>query len=165
MLAEIRKDMKKTRIPSWVSRAPFMSGSSLNGKLTADQWRTLCTLNLVVTVGRLWGCAGEARERKNAMLENYMHLVTAVKMGLMRSLNPFRINQNHYNMHEYLHTLLELYPDAGISPYQHLSLHLPEMLRQWGPTHGWRSFPFERCLYLLQKIPTNRKFGRSIADI
>lgn len=151
--------MKETMIPSWITRAPFLAGSTINGKLTADQWRTLCTINLVVTLGRLWGAAEEDQERKHVMLDNYMHLVIAVKMALMRSMTSFRINQYHYHMQEYLRSLLDTYPQTGISPYQHLSLHLPDMLRNWGPTHGWRSFPFERCLHLLQLVNTNRRFG------
>lgn len=88
-----------------------------------------------------------------------MHLVTAVKLATMRTMTAERILQYEHHMHRYLETLLELYPGAEISSYQHMALHFGDQLRRFGPTHAWRCFPFERYNYLLQKIPTNKIFG------
>jgi hypothetical protein len=94
------------------------------------------------------------------MLDNFMHLVTAVKLASMRSMNAERIRSYTHHMHMYLTSLLDLYPDTTITPYQHLALHMPTFLKRFGPTHSWRCWPFERYNYLLQKIPTNMKFSQ-----
>ncbi|PPQ81707.1 hypothetical protein CVT24_003288, partial [Panaeolus cyanescens] len=142
-LEEIRNDMASMSLPTWVSLCPKRPGESKTGKLSADQWRTFCTINLVVTLGRLWnqprgdGPIDEVQERKRAMFVNFMHLVSAVRLGTMRSMNPERIKAYIYHMQSYLTTLRALYPWTGITPYQHLSLHLPDMLARFGPSIAW----------------------------
>lgn len=94
------------------------------------------------------------------MLTNFMHLVTAVKLGTARRVTRDSISAYELHMHRYLTGILELYPNTEISPYQHLALHFGPMLKRFGPSHTWRCFPFERYNYLLQKIPTNSRFGK-----
>jgi len=36
---------------------------------------------------------------------------------------------------------------------------LYEYLRRFGPVHGWWTFPFERLIGMLERIPTNFKIG------
>lgn len=158
-LKAVRADIATTRLPSWIGRAPVRMGSKRQGKLSADEWRTACTVNLVITLGRLWAVQS-ASDRQRRMLENFMDLVTATKLATMRSLNAARIKLYHAHMMKYLQGFLELYPDAGFKPNQHISLHLTQMLRDFGPTHAWRCFPFERLNSILQSIDTNKKFGK-----
>lgn len=158
--AEMREDMHDLQLPSWVSKAPSHPGESKWGKLHADQWRSLCTINLPVTLIRLWGSKPEeSRERR--MLTNFMHLVTALKLASMRIMTEKRIAQYEHEMRQYLVTLLELFPGTEISPYQHMALHLGHQLRKFGPTHAVRCFAFERYNFLMQKIPTNTIYGAS----
>jgi hypothetical protein len=161
VLAEVQHDMARTQLPYWVSPAPREAGSTRVGKLSADQWRSFCSIHLVVTLIRIWGPSGlESRFYK--MLQNYMDLVTAVKIASMRTMTPTRIaSYNHY-MDRYLKDVLELYPQVNLSPYHHLSCHFGELLQRFGPTHAWRCWIFERINYKLQQIPTNKKFGTSI---
>ncbi|PPQ75273.1 hypothetical protein CVT24_007401 [Panaeolus cyanescens] len=165
-LEEIRQDMAKLKLPTWVSPAPSHPGGAKSGKLTADQWKTFCTVNLVITLNRLWGKSAQpddeqcaTRKRQGEMLENFMHLVSAVKLASMRTMSPERIQQYTEHMHKYLCKLQVLYPWTSITPYQHTALHLPDFLRRFGPTHGWRCFPFERYNYILQSTLTNNRFG------
>lgn len=73
-----------------------------------------------------------------------------------------QITDYEAHMHKYLTSLLDLYPNTNITPYQHLALHFGPLLRRFGPTHAWRCFPFERYNYLVQQIPTNSKPGMSL---
>lgn len=150
--------MSRTRLPYWVSSAPPYVGSTRAGKLSADQWRSFCTIHLVVSLVRLWG-ASDPQSRHHKMLTNFMDLVTAVRLATMRSMTPDRIVQYQFHMTRYLTELLELYPDVGLSPNQHSSLHYPELLERFGPTHAWRCWAIERMNFKLQEIPTNMKFG------
>ncbi|KAI0655866.1 hypothetical protein C8Q70DRAFT_883543, partial [Cubamyces menziesii] len=51
----IRADIQNTILPSWMERPPKNFGSASHGKLKADQWRTVCTVSLTITLVRLWG--------------------------------------------------------------------------------------------------------------
>lgn len=155
-LQEIVEDMERLKLPTWVSPAPRLPGEAKFGKFSADQWRAFCTINLPHTLTRLWA---HGDSRKQQMLVNFMHLVSAVKLATMRTMTPQRIDRYEFHMHKYLTTLIELYPGTNLTPYHHLALHFGEVLRRFGPTHAWRCFPFERYNYLLQNISTNKKFG------
>ncbi|EAU81124.2 hypothetical protein CC1G_09766 [Coprinopsis cinerea okayama7 len=158
VLEEIRRDMVQLRVPTWQALAPKRPGEKKWGKFTADQWRTFCMINLPITLIRLWGSkpSGSIERRR---LENFMHLVSAVKLATMHRLNEERIRQYEFHIRQYLTTLLELYPGTTITPYQHLALHFGRQLRSFGPVHAWRCFPFERYNYIMQSIPKNMKFG------
>lgn len=158
-LAEVWVDMSKTTLPSWIGRAPPRLGDGRHGKLSADQWRTACTVNLVVTLVRLWGLKSPS-DRHHQMLDNFMDLVTACKLAMMRKTTPDRIEQFQKHMRQYLKTTKELYVYTALTPNHHLSLHLPQLFENFGPPHAWVCFVFERCLRWLKFIKTSNKFGK-----
>ncbi|KAI0694480.1 hypothetical protein C8T65DRAFT_585017 [Cerioporus squamosus] len=155
VLQQLRSDIKKMFMPSWLEKPPSNIGDASHGKLKADHWRTLCTVSMVITLVRLWGHAHASKEEAEA-LENFMHLVTAVDLATRRSMNPDRANAYDSHMEAYLQGLRTLY-DADLVPNHHLSLHLKDCLLLFGPTHGWWVFPFERYNGLLQRLKTNHK--------
>ena len=159
-LAEVWADMSKTTLPSWIGRAPPKLGDGRHGKLSADQWRTACTVNLVITLVRLWGLY-PSDHRKHQMLVNFMDLVTACKLAMMRRTTPQRIKQFQQHMHRYLETTKVLYVYSALTPNHHLSLHLPRLFENFGPPHAWMCFVFERSLRWLKFIKTSNKFGKS----
>jgi hypothetical protein len=62
-------------------------------------------------------------------------------------------------MRRYLDDMLKLYPGAKMYPVQHLGLHFSEFMAMLGPSHAYRCYGFERCNWILQRLPTNMKFG------
>lgn len=159
MLQTIQADIQNTTLPSWVGRVPGNLGSASHGTLSADEWRSACTINLVTSLVRIWGTF-PASTREHKMLVNFMHLVNATKLINMRVLTSDRIAEYATSMLEYLRGILDLYPHVSLLPNHHLSLHFPRFLEDFGPTNGWRCFPFERYNYLLQQVQTNQKFGQ-----
>jgi hypothetical protein len=158
MLGEIWSDMGKTHLPSSVTPLPKNVGSAQAGSLGADEWRTFCLIHLPITLIRLW--EGNESSREAQMLKNFMDLVTAVKLASMRTTCASRIQSYELHMQRYLSQLLVLYPGATITPNHHLSLHLPEILDRFGPSHAFRAFVFERGNLILQQTPTNNKMGQ-----
>ncbi|KAJ3567228.1 hypothetical protein NP233_g6497 [Leucocoprinus birnbaumii] len=131
-LAEIRRDFERIQLPSWVPLPPSHPGETKWGKLHADQWQSLCTVYLPVTLTRLWG--GKPHDsREYKMLRNFLHLVNAVKLGSMRITSIKHSEDYEFHMKKYLETLLELYPGAALSPYQHMALHVGQQLRVLDP--------------------------------
>ena len=158
-LREIRNDMEKFKLPSWFRAAPKHPGEIRWGKFKADEWKSFCSVNLPITLSRLWGKRSKV-DRHYRMLENFLHLVTAVNYANQRTITEEQIAQYHSHIVTYLKGFVTLYPFANITPYQHLSLHFSTHLRRWGPTHSWRCFAFERYNGILQGLPTNNKFGQ-----
>ncbi|KAF5342101.1 hypothetical protein D9611_001705 [Ephemerocybe angulata] len=159
VLKEIRRDMQSINRPSWQPSGPRSPGEARFGKFTAAQWRTFCLINLPITLTRLWGNAHpDSFQRK--CLDNFLHLVAAVKIASMNRMNEDRVQDYERHIQLYLSSLLELYPRSNITPYQHLALHFPRHLRMFGPVHAWRCFAFERYNYVIQSLPTNHKFGQ-----
>ncbi|KAI0055727.1 hypothetical protein BV25DRAFT_1873038 [Artomyces pyxidatus] len=155
-LSQIHHDMSITVLPSWVDPAPKDFGLKSRGKLSADQWRTGCTINLVITLIRLWG---NSTSRRKEMLKNYMDLVTAVELGTMLTTDGHLIELFDESITKYLVSMKFLYKDAKIQPNHHYVCHMPDLLRSFGPVPAWRAFGFERYNYLLQRINTNMRFG------
>lgn len=152
----IKQDMDRTSLPSWVSPAPRNWGTTERGKLSADQWRVLYTIHLPVSLIALWS-GGESRYVD--MLHNFMHLVAAVRIASSRAVNDEYIETYETCITSYVEGLKNLYPDASIKPNHHLSLHLGDFMRRFGPVHAHRTFAFERSNYLMQQMPTNKKHG------
>lgn len=148
--------MKRSERPSWLDRAPFNLGSTKHGKMGADQWRTTCTVDLVITLVRLWG---SAEGRFQDMLGNFMNMVTAVKIAHQRSTTVEDGVLYHSHMRKYLEEVLALYPGHDLAPNHHISLHLDDILGFFGPIQAWRCFPFERLNGILQNIPNNMKLS------
>ena len=143
--------------PSWLNPPPLSFGTTQHGKLSADQWRTVGTVSLPITLVRLWSSGDE---RHVAMLENFLQLVESVEtMGLLE-IDTERIARADELMMKYLEVSKELYTWAKVQPNNHLALHLGMFLTLFGPVHSWRSFVFERFNYFLQSLNINGKFGR-----
>ncbi|OBZ66279.1 hypothetical protein A0H81_13832 [Grifola frondosa] len=155
-MEEFLKDRSRMELPSWVTAAPMGFGTTRYGKLSADQWKTVGTINLPVTLIRTWG---SEKGRRLDMLQNFMEAVEAIEVIGLREINASHIQIAEQSMQRYLKSLIVLYKDAKILPNHHFALHLPEFLRLFGPVHSWRTFAFERFNHLLQSTNTNKNFG------
>jgi hypothetical protein len=149
-----------TELPTWVSWAPKALSSTAQGKLSADQWCAACTINMTITLIRIWG--GKDGVVK-AMLDNYMDLITTVELGCMLAISPGHISQYDFYMQHYLENFKDLYKTLRLVLSHHISLHLGKFLCSFGPVHAWKAFAFERYNYLLQRENTNGKFSERLS--
>lgn len=157
-LAEYAKDRSNMVLPPWISAPPARAGHTDFGKLSADQWRVLCTVNLPITLIRLWGTE-EVGSRWREMLDNFLDLVVAVEIASLLVISEDLISEYKQRIYRYLTTLQKLYKDAPVCPNQHNALHLPDHMRGFGPTPGFRIFGTERFNYTLQNVNTNYHFS------
>ena len=148
--------------PSWLTCLPTNLGQSSHGKLKADQWRTLGTIYLPVSLVRIWHRSSEADERlarcKQLLLVT-LSLISAIAIACRRTTSPLDAELYLRYMKAYLDGLRGLIPDYQFRPNHHMALHLPEYLILFGPVHGWWTFPFERLIGLIQRLPNNFKMG------
>lgn len=162
-LTEVRTDMSRTVLPSWLTPGPRNPGETKWGKMKADEWKVFCTIHLPITLTRLWG-GSPKNERQYKVLANFMHLVIAVNVASRREVKARHINSYDTHIKQYLTSLLDLYPGANIAPNQHRALHFGEHLRRWGPCHAWRCFAFERFNGILQNTSTNSVVGENLDE-
>ncbi len=156
VLHQIRLDMAKTIYPSYLGRAPAEVGSASAGSLSADQWRTFCLVNLPISLIRLWSSA-RTSDRRRLLLLNFLDLVIAVKKGTAKTLDSEKIASFESHIFKYIRGLREIFPDLDLTPNHHLALHLGEILRGFGPTHAYWSFPFERFISFLRNASSNSR--------
>lgn len=159
VLQQIRHDIVSTYLPSWLQRPPSNFGSPGHGKLKADQWRTVCTINMVITLTRLWS-SPSATKLDQRLLENFLHLVSAVELASRCTMSESRVGAYDEHMHTYVRGLREIF-NQDLVPNNHLSLHLYVCLMLFGPVYGWWAFPFERLIGILQSTESNSKPGAS----
>ncbi|KAI6167158.1 hypothetical protein EDD17DRAFT_1752517 [Pisolithus thermaeus] len=158
VLREIWADMSKTTLPTWISRAPHNFGSASLRKLKADQWRTACMINLVITLCRLWGKPGTSQWNTD-ILKNFLSLIIAVHFATMQSTTVKCITIVDEYFKFSLKSLVSIFGKGCLVVNNHLSLHIAECLRGFGPAHGWWAFPFERYNGIMQCYKTNQKLG------
>jgi hypothetical protein len=157
VLKEYQSDWHATDLPSWITPGPLNLGKKGNGKLSADAWRVVSTIHMVITLMRLWGWSSET-SGDFLRLSNYMQLVTAVTSATRRVTTQHRRKILQTAIVSYLRDIQVLYA-TKIEANQHMATHLVQFLRYFGPPHSWWSFFFERDNGILQKIPTNYIFG------
>ncbi|KAE9390207.1 hypothetical protein BT96DRAFT_779306, partial [Gymnopus androsaceus JB14] len=132
VLEEIWADMKHSTFPSWMSPAPSQWGLARTGKLGGDEWKVVVSIHLVVTLIRLWSQEAE-ESRKYKMLMNFVDLVKAGHILLLRGTTAeLRADYDLY-IERYLREVLALYPNVNLAPNHHYSLHMSEFLESMGP--------------------------------
>ncbi|EIW56596.1 uncharacterized protein TRAVEDRAFT_127575 [Trametes versicolor FP-101664 SS1] len=155
-LSAYMEDRCRMQLPSWMNAPPVAFGTKQHGKLSADQWRALCIVNLPVTLIRTWSFQ---EERRVKMLENFLDVVEAVETFGLLEIGENQIATAEVLMRRYLEGVKDLYKGMKIQPNHHLALHIGIFLRLFGPVHSWRAFVFERFNFYLQSINTNMTFG------
>lgn len=157
LLQEIRRDIARTTLPSWMSSPPRNFGKKSHGKLKADQWRTVATVSLVITFVRVWG-GPSSRPRDRALLEQFLHLVVAVNGGTRKSLNLSAAENFGIHIVAYLQSLRTMFHHELV-PNHHMALHLEDCMKTFGPVQGWWTFPFERYNGMIAGLNSNNKAG------
>jgi len=152
----LRTDIRDFVTPSWLTSIPSNLGEPSHGKLKADQWRTLGTVYLPVSLVRLWAVPNKDDPQQGGrqkLLSLTLSLISAINIASSRTTSRDKANLYTRYMTEYLDGLRSLMPDYQFRPNHHMALHLSEYLLLW-------TFPFERLIGLLQGIPHNFKNGQ-----
>jgi hypothetical protein len=153
-------DMALTQLPSWVTKAPSDWGTAARGKLSANNWRVICTVHLPITLIRLWG-GDDTPGNQNAMLENFMDLVRAVQNANLRSTSRKEIGLYNHHIYSYMTSFKSLYKDTKVKPIHHAALHYGDVLQGFGPAHTHSAAFYERHIHAMQSENHNMKLGSS----
>jgi hypothetical protein len=154
VLAEIRSDITRTVVPSWLQLPPRDFGDAGHGTLKADYWRSAFSVSLLISLPRLWVSS------EPDYLANFCDLVVAVKHIMRRSILEIDVTIYQLHMLRYLEGLTELYGRDCIKPNHHLAAHIPVFVKRYGPVQNWWMFPFERMNGFIQGLNHNAKHGK-----
>lgn len=165
LLAEIWADMARSVLPSWIQAAPSRWGIPSAGKLSADEYKVVCSISLVVTLIRVWGYGNkeQPQSRHFQMLLNFLELVRSMHIIFLRETS--QSSRAYYKTHilNYLRGVLQLFPDVTLASNHHLALHIVTDLENMGPGHARSTPVFERINHLLQEIKKNGHLGKDIS--
>ena len=157
-IEQLHSDFSNMISPSWLTPIPTNLGKVNHGKLKADQWRTLGMTYLPVSLIRLWGPL-EKDDHRSQILSVTISLISAVIIASSRTTSQEKADLYLHHMTNYVNGLRDLFPRYKIRPNHHMALHLAEYLHFYGPIYSWWTFPFERLIGLLQRIPNNFQNG------
>lgn len=164
-MVQIRSDLETILTPSWLTSVPANLGSAAHGKLKADQWRALGTVHLPISLTCLWSRhmnhspKGPRASRCHTILLVTMALVSAVILATSRTITPENAVAYRDYMLSYLEGIKFLFPEYKLRPNHHMSVHIYDYLLLFGPVHSWWTFPFERMIGAVQRMPNNSKIG------
>ncbi|KAJ3775629.1 hypothetical protein FB446DRAFT_637544, partial [Lentinula raphanica] len=163
LLTEVWLDMDRTILPSWIQKPPSRWGTPAAGKLSADEYKVIASISMVITLIRIWGYENEggAESRRYKMLQNYLDLIHAIHVLFLRETTQHSRAYYRSHMLRYLRTLLELYPDITLKSNHHLSIHIVTDLEMLGPGHARSSPIFERTNHSYQEVPAKIGFAPS----
>ena len=130
-IEELLSDAERMVHPSWLTRPSILSG----GKLKADEWWTLCTTTLPMTLIHLWSTSDDLYYRD--LLEMTMSLVSATIIACSRSTSQENAQQYQEGMKRYRQLLHQQFPNRKSKPNEHMAMHIGLFLMMYGPVHGW----------------------------
>lgn len=156
-MQEVWADMEHTQLPSWIGYAPRNWGTQERGKLNADHYRVICSIHLPITLIRLW--EGETG-RKKELLENFMHLVSAVRIANMRVSSMNQIKSYNIHIFRYVQGIKTLFPTHKLKPNAHAALHIGDIMELFGPVQSHSTPFYERYINFLHRVNTNSKMGK-----
>jgi len=158
-MQHIRHVIGSTLTPSWLGSVPSNFGDAGAGHLKADEWGILATVYLPLALISLWGEGTGADIRRRNILNHTMELFCATRLVFLRTMSKSRMEAYRTCIINYIRDLTIVHPDALHKGSGHMAIHIYDFLEIFGPTRGWWTFPFERVIGILQRIPNNNKVG------
>ena len=145
--AIIQKRVDGFKIPSDIGRIPYKIGSGFSS-FTADQFKNwIVYFSLISMRGILTG----------AHLECWRHFVLACRILVQFELSHADISLADALLLQFCKRVERLYGKSAVTPNMHLHCHLKECILDFGPTHGFWCFSFERYNGLLGELPNNNR--------
>ncbi|EGG12644.1 uncharacterized protein MELLADRAFT_86839 [Melampsora larici-populina 98AG31] len=152
VLRHINSILPKIHTPTWIKRPIPVLGKASFGKLKADEWRSLLTLQLPLILIPMWSRQDHI---KRSLLRNFIHLVSLINIGLKRVMDSFQIKRYRHHIQKYLESSVLIFQHCKLAPNHHMAIHLADCLERFGPVRAWWSFPFERLMGKILKAGHN----------
>jgi len=139
----MEKRAKQIKVPADVGRIPYKiaTGEGFSG-YTADQWKTFI---MVYATPIMW----DLLEEDNQQI--LTHFVKACVLLTTRIIDDSVLDEAHSRLLTVARLVEDNYGPEMITPNIHLSLHLTECCRDYGPMYAFWCYSFERMNGVLGK--------------
>ncbi|KAJ3553937.1 hypothetical protein NP233_g12530 [Leucocoprinus birnbaumii] len=154
----IHHNIKSTTRPSWKTSPPANFGTTMHGKLKADEWRACIEFDLPMSLLKIWPM--NSPQDKLHIIHSTFLLSVTIKHTTSPSVTTETIALYLTTMLDYLKSIRIIRPSIDLHPIHHNALHIGDFLGQFGPMRGWWMFPIERMIGSLQQLNTNYKTGQ-----
>ena len=145
-LSIIEERLKSTIVPPGLGR---LSVSIRSGTfLTADQWKNW-------TIYFSLYCLGDLLPQPQ--IECWRRFVLACRRLVKYTITNDDICIADGLLLRFCRKAAELYGDDVVTPNMHMHCHLAACLREFGPSHSFWLFPFERYNGILENQPSNNR--------
>ena len=139
----MEKRAKQIKVPADVGRIPYKiaTGEGFSG-YTADQWKTFI---MIYAIPIMWDLLDEADQ------QILTHFVMACFLLTARIIEDSALDEAHSRLLTVARLVEDNYGPEMITPNFHLSLHLTECCRDYGPLYAFWCYSFERMNGVLGK--------------
>ncbi|GET58082.1 uncharacterized protein LOC107327733 [Rhizophagus irregularis DAOM 181602=DAOM 197198] len=151
--------MDHVKLPSDIGRIPpkIAIGSDGFSNLTADQWKTFI---MIYSTAILWDMLDD-NDRK---ILGYF--VRACNLLVTRIITEDDLKEAQERLKDMAYLIENTYGPEFITSNIHLSLHIPDCCRDYGPIYSFWLFPFERLNGYIGSYPnSNRKIEPELMKI
>jgi hypothetical protein len=155
-MARIHDCIRDVVRPTWMESPPKNLGQPSHGKLKADNWLTLFSVDLLMCLPRIWGST--SNRRKQRLLENFFDVVSCTNIVTAFSTSNEAADDYMTHFIRFRREVRALFPDFRSVPNFHYGMHNGDLLKFWGPLMHVSEWPYERHNGTLQKISTNGHF-------
>jgi hypothetical protein len=165
VLNHIRSVLSTMKTPAWFGSVTKEFGDPVAGTIKANEWKLLASLFLPVAFVTLWGDNDDASPDAylfKRILKHTMALFQAVIIACKWRMTRQRADAFRTLLKEWVDGLQDLFPHVkSHSPRtnMHVSFHLYDFFYLFGPMVSWWTFPFERLIGVLERVPTNDHIG------
>jgi hypothetical protein len=154
--------MDSCECPSDIGRIPGKIASGM-ANFKAIEWRNWMTIFAVPAVRRLMTqpitLPRAHAPRPPLLLPEHVTLLLAMQ-AISAGMQAYYITEKQiHEMHENIVSVLTMISDwfgpGTVKPNTHASIHLKEMLLDYGPSAGWWCYSYERFNGLVASVPHN----------
>jgi len=150
--------MQRTTLPTGLEAPPQRIGTKRSPSPKACQWNTLFLVTLLITLTKVW-TAPNAPLEDRARLDNFLHLVCAIRLANQRVVDENTISAYRVHLLGYLSSLLHLFPEYRFKPKHHYAIHLADCMTRFGPTIWYSAWSGERKIFGQKQTHTNHRPG------
>ncbi|EGG09143.1 uncharacterized protein MELLADRAFT_104452 [Melampsora larici-populina 98AG31] len=149
--------IKQVQLPTWIGRVPNGIGSAAGGKLKAAEWVILFQTMIIPALILIAHDRGTNLSDVLApkAVHNTLHLISVLNIIRQLEVSDDDVKSLTYHLKRYRQGLSHLFGSFPILPNHHMSLHIPRVLKMFGPAPQWSAWSFERLNGALTQILNN----------
>jgi hypothetical protein len=159
-LEQLQRSMNHSECPRDVGRMPHKIARHMASFKAAEwsNWISIFAVPHLAELMREKNAQGVPFHFTTRHLQLFIDLREISLIMLAYAITPTQMNQVERLFHSVLRQVEDLFGANSIKPNLHCSLHIADMLLDFGPPAGWSCNAYERMNGLLSNVPINKAY-------